>query len=266
MSNCHRIIQLTDLHLFADQSKTLLNVNTYDSFLAVLSLLSNIMNEKPVSLIVLTGDLSQDHSAESYRHCAKALQQFSCPIAWIPGNHDELLRSQSVLDRSHFSRQKHFLFEPWQIVLLNSSKKGEVFGYLAEDQLLFLKHHLTKSQDYALVMLHHHVLSLQTAWLDQFNLQNSEDFLKLIAEFLKVKAVVCGHVHMASQQSHERVNYYSTPSTSIQFKPQAQSFALDVNMPGLRILDLYENGEIITMVKRIPFCYQWIPNLQSKGY
>ncbi len=266
MSHCHRIIQLSDFHLFSDKKGTLLQVNTHDSFSAVLSLLPKIMNEKPVSLIVLTGDLSQDHSAESYQYCAQAFQQFDCPIAWVPGNHDSFSVSQSVLGRSHFSNKKHFILSPWQIILLNSSQKGQVSGYLAQDQLLFLKNNLKQYKDYTLVMLHHHILPIKTAWLDKFNLENSHDFLKLIAEFSNLKAVICGHVHIESHLSHEQVDYYSTPATSVQFKQYAQEFALEALMPGLRILDLYENGEIITSIERIPFCDQFLPNNQSEGY
>lgn len=266
MSHCHRIIQLSDLHLFSDKKRTLLDINTYDSFFAVLSLLPQIISEKPVSLIVLTGDLSQDGSTESYQHCINDLQQMDCPIAWIPGNHDSVSISESVLGCSHFSNEKHFMFPPWQIILLNSAKKGQVSGYLAPDQLLFLKHKLNQCKDYALVMLHHHILPVKTAWLDKLNLQNSDAFLKSIAEFSNVKAVVCGHVHIASHVLHAQVDYYSSPATSVQFKQHAEKFTLEAKMPGLRILDLYDNGEIITSVVRIPYCDQFLPNDQSEGY
>lgn len=266
MSHCHRIIQLSDLHLFSNKKRTFFQINTHDSFLAVLSLLPKIIKEKSVSLIVLTGDLSQDCSDESYQHCINALQHIDCPIAWIPGNHDSLSVSQSVLSRSLLSPRKHFIFAPWQIILLNSSQNGQVSGYLAEDQLLFLKHNLKQHKDYTIVMLHHHIIPIQTAWLDKFNLENGEIFLKLIAEFSNLKAVVCGHVHIESELSHEQVAYYTSPATSVQFKQHAQEFTLEAKMPGLRIIDLYENGEITTTIERIPFCEQFLPNYQSEGY
>ncbi|MBQ4756334.1 3',5'-cyclic-AMP phosphodiesterase, partial [Escherichia coli] len=55
-----RILQITDTHLFAEKHETLLGINTWDSYQAVLSAIH--ASQRPCDLIVATGDLAQDHS------------------------------------------------------------------------------------------------------------------------------------------------------------------------------------------------------------
>ncbi len=55
-----RLIQISDIHLLADQQGELLGVKTEDSFQAVVHLLKQEKNN--IDLILLSGDLSQDGS------------------------------------------------------------------------------------------------------------------------------------------------------------------------------------------------------------
>ncbi|MDU7768119.1 MAG: metallophosphoesterase, partial [Serratia marcescens] len=55
-----RILQITDTHLFAGEHETLLGINTYRSYHAVLDAIQ--AQRRDVDLIVATGDLAQDHS------------------------------------------------------------------------------------------------------------------------------------------------------------------------------------------------------------
>lgn len=85
-------------------------------------------------------------------------------------------------------------------------------------------------------------------------LRQPEDIRIFVAtEQVDGRKAINGLCSLVSEQfdtlSHEQVDYYSTPATSVQFKQYAQAFTLEAQMPGLRILDLYENGEIITSIK-----------------
>ncbi|GAB7258699.1 hypothetical protein DaDZ19_03640 [Dickeya ananatis] len=61
-----RILQITDTHLFADAQGTLLGVNTYRSYQAVLNAIA--AQQMNVDLITATGDLAQDHTQDAYTH------------------------------------------------------------------------------------------------------------------------------------------------------------------------------------------------------
>lgn len=261
-----RILQISDIHLFASKDGELLRLNTFQSFLAVLELVKMTIQEHNPDLIVLTGDLSQDASPESYRHLVDQMQFFPGEIAWIAGNHDVTATMQFVLNQSRFNSSKHLLRKNWQIILLDSHQDGVVAGHLSPEELNFLHDQLHSNNHFALVMLHHPVLNTGTAWLDKIGLRNHDDFLQVIDQFSQVKGVICGHAHQEWMNTRNNVLYTITPSTSIQFKTNSPQFALDTLMPGFRILDLFDDGHLATSVRRIAYDARFIPDLSSTGY
>ncbi len=118
-----RILQITDTHLFAEKHETLLGINTWESYQAVLSAIH--ASQRPCDLIVATGDLAQDHSSAAYQHFAEGIASFAAPCVWLPGNHDFQPAMYSTLQASGISPAKRvFLGDHWQILLLDS----QVFG------------------------------------------------------------------------------------------------------------------------------------------
>lgn len=77
-----RILQITDTHLFAEKHETLLGVNTWESYQAVLEAIRAQQYE--YDLIVATGDLAQDQSAAAYQHFAEGIASFRAPCVWLP--------------------------------------------------------------------------------------------------------------------------------------------------------------------------------------
>src|SRR5580704_3318027 len=106
-----RLIQISDLHLFAEPEKTLLGLNTAKSFEAVLA----CIEQDPISpdMIILTGDLSQDDSAGAYLYIAKACERFTCPVYWIPGNHDVPDLMQKTFVQTQLKEDKAILLGNW---------------------------------------------------------------------------------------------------------------------------------------------------------
>ncbi len=78
-----RILQVTDTHLFAGKHESLLGVNTWASYDAVLDAI--IAQQRDYDLIVATGDLSQDHSVEAYQHFVEGISRLPKPCVWLPG-------------------------------------------------------------------------------------------------------------------------------------------------------------------------------------
>lgn len=261
-----RIVQITDPHLFKDTNGELLGINTQASFSQVLSEIQQ--QQYDYDLVLATGDLVQDNSDEGYlrfRQEVKALNNKM--VFWIPGNHDFQPKMFEILKEDSVSAKKHILLgDKWQILLLDSQVQGVPHGQLEEEELAWLKLKLQEyPQRYSLVVLHHHLLSTGSAWLDQHNLRNANELAEVLASFKNVKALLYGHIHQQVDSEWLGYQVMATPSTCIQFKADSNTFALDVVQPGWREIDLYADGHIETRVKRIQQA-SFLPNLQVEGY
>jgi Icc protein len=65
--------------------------------------------------------------------------------------------------------------------------------------------------------------------------------------------VLWGHVHQESHHIIDGVEWMSTPSSCVQFKPGSKEFALGSEAPGYRHLSLYADGRIETAVHRVDY-------------
>lgn len=89
---------------FAEKHETLLGVNTWESYQAVLDAIH--AEKRPCDLIVATGDLAQDQSSAAYQHFAEGIASFSVPCVWLPGNHDFQPAMYSSLQEAGISPAK----------------------------------------------------------------------------------------------------------------------------------------------------------------
>ena len=261
-----RIVQITDPHLFKDINGELLGINTQASFSQVLSEIQQ--QQYDYDLVLATGDLVQDNSDEGYlrfRQDVKALNNKM--VFWIPGNHDFQPKMFEILKEDSVSAKKHILLgDKWQILLLDSQVQGVPHGQLEAEELDWLKLKLQEYPErYSLVVLHHHLLSTGSVWLDQHNLRNANELAEVLAPFKNVKALLYGHIHQQVDSEWLGYQVMATPSTCIQFKADSNTFALDVVQPGWREIDLYADGHIETRVKRIQQA-SFLPNMQVEGY
>ena len=261
-----RIVQITDPHLFKDTNGELLGINTQASFSQVLSEIQQ--QQYDYDLVLATGDLVQDNSDEGYfrfRQEVKALNNKM--VFWIPGNHDFQPKMFEILKEDSVSAKKHILLgDKWQILLLDSQVQGVPHGQLEAEELDWLKLKLQEYPErYSLVVLHHHLLSTGSAWLDQHNLRNANELAEVLAPFKNVKALLYGHIHQQVDSEWLGYQVMATPSTCIQFKADSNTFALDVAQPGWREIDLHADGHIETRVKRIQQA-SFLPNMQVEGY
>jgi len=260
-----KLLQITDTHLFAPDDGCLLSVNTADSFSAIVNEIC--VQQVQYDAILATGDISQDHSPESYQRFANGIQSLNKECFWLPGNHDYKPNMGSVLPSEQIKAPEHVLLGAhWQMVLLDSQVVGVPHGRLSDHQLSLLEDKLTENADrHTLVLLHHHPLLVGSAWLDQHTLKDSESFWEVVKRHKNVKAVLCGHVHQNMDRMESGVRVMATPSTCVQFKPNSNDFALDKMSPGWRELELHRDGSVTTEVKRLPHG-MFQPDFNANGY
>jgi len=245
------IAQLTDTHLFADPEQDLKGIQTAASLEVVLKHLQELQ-PRPHYLL-LSGDLSQDETPESYDRLVDLLAPLQIPAYWLPGNHDALPTMAERLQAHPLRSEKAFSAGGWRIVLLNSAWPGHVEGELAPAELNWLAAQLQDhSQQPALIVLHHPPLPIGSAWMDAIALQNSAEFLALVDRHPQVKLVLFGHIHQEFEQQRRGVTYLGSPSTCVQFQPNRQEFGIDTEaQPGFRLLALFPDGSYATQIQRV---------------
>ena len=132
-----RVLQLTDCHLFAEESGKLLGVRTADSFKAVLQA---IINQQAVfDLIIVSGDISQDYSVASYQRFAHAIAVLKTPVFFVPGNHDDGPLMYRIFDQYGVHTERSLICGNWHLVFLNSEVYSVWHGWIERSEHIFLK-------------------------------------------------------------------------------------------------------------------------------
>ncbi|WP_170308332.1 3',5'-cyclic-AMP phosphodiesterase [Parashewanella tropica] len=263
-----QVVQITDTHLFASDDGQLLGVNTAQSFEAVVDLV--IDNQHDADLVMMTGDISQDNTIESYHRFAKQSQRLALPCHFVPGNHDENQMMHQELKGEHLRPEKHLIFDNWHIVMLNSTIVGKPAGRLEESQFKVIEQAVRAHPDkHLLLVMHHHPIPVGCRWLDQHWMQNGGDFLERVSQYPQVKGIVWGHVHQEVNEvykgPHGDIPLLATPSTCIQFTPKSNHFALDGLQPGYRLLQLQGDGSICSTIYRLKGD-KFSPEHEASGY
>ncbi|WP_169902830.1 3',5'-cyclic-AMP phosphodiesterase [Paraferrimonas sedimenticola] len=264
LANSDRVtlLQLTDPHLFDQPSKTLLGVNTWDSFNAVIdAALSHTFDA-----VVLSGDVSQDYSSQSYRACADALARLNKPTMVLPGNHDELVKLREHLVGSNVFHSEVVNIGGWGLHMLDSTTGESPGGRLGSSRTRRMLDNIQSStQDWQMLFLHHNPVKTGSAWLDNHWLADGQEFLAELEKQPKVRGVAWGHVHQEMDLAHQHIRLMASPACCIQFLPNSQTFALDTLQPGFRLLHLYRDGSIETQVYRLPG-QAFIADPDAQGY
>lgn len=258
------VLQLTDPHLFAEESGTLLGVHTAQSFKAVLE---SILNQNlHFDCVIVSGDISQDYSVSSYQRFAHAVSVLERPVFFVPGNHDDGPLMYRILSDYGVNTQRCLIADKWQFVFLNSEVYSVPHGWVERHELNYLRDRIEERPDLnTVVVVHHLPRHVNSRWLDTQTMHNQDEFNSFICIFPQVKLVLSGHVHQEYDQIFNNIRYIASPSTSIQFEPYSHDFSLDLKGPGWRYLQFDRSGNINTQVFRLPEG-RFIPDTSFTGY
>lgn len=245
-----RILQITDCHLGRDADESLLGLKTADSLVDVLERAAE--QEDPFDLVLCSGDISNDGTADSYDRFIQLVRQHmpATPLAWLPGNHDDPAGMRTI--RSAVPRSDFLSIGDWNIILLNSRVPFEERGELPQSELDRLERLLASDPTSpTLIFLHHQLVPVGSAWIDQYVVSNAADFFAITDQFDNIRAVSWGHVHQEFYRVRNGVDLLASPSTCVQFKPLSDDFTVDSAMPGYRAYELHSNGVYTTHVDRV---------------
>ncbi len=258
------VLQITDTHLLGDTSKNFLGINTYESLKTVIDTIKN--QNLHYDFVIMTGDISQDFSIESYKTFVNIMEELEAPVFVLPGNHDSHQIMYEVLDNSFVSLDKHIICDNWQFISLSSTVYEKAYGFVEEKEIEFLKDCYYKNEHLNTVVCVHHLPKLVgSKWLDTQTMKNQDYFNDVLKTMPNVKLVLSGHVHQEYDCVIDNIRYMASPSTSIQFEPKSEMFSLDTAAPGWRYLIFNKNGTIKTSITRLPKG-RFVPEKNILGY
>ena len=250
-----RILQLTDLHVFAEPQTCLKGIPTRECLQEVIEYIrgQNIQFDH----VVVTGDHTHDELQASYAAVSDLLHDW-VPVLWqVPGNHDDRrvlhqVFSDRMADQPTEKIQFAFTTAEWLCLGIDTHVPGEVFGQLDVSQIDWIRSCLKQHPQMSVVLfMHHPPVVLNSIWMDQIGLRGMELLHELIAGEPRIRLICCGHVHHESAHLIEQCQVVTTPATGIQFSPLGSTPNFVAEAPGFRIIELTADG-FTSRVHRLP--------------
>jgi len=250
-----RILQLSDLHLFADPDGILFGIPTR-------TLLRDVLAHVEASglqpdHVVVTGDHTHDELPATYAAVRELLGPYLDRLHLVPGNHDDRAGLRAAFpdciggagpDRCTFA----FEADGWLCLGLDTQIPGEVPGRIGEEQLGWVRAQIAERQPRGVILfMHHQPVVLDVAWLDAIGVEDKAALQELLEEEPRIRLVCCGHVHHESAHRVGAATVVTTPSTGLQFSPTSEAAEFVPAAPGYRIIEL-DGGSCVTRVVRLP--------------
>jgi Icc protein len=268
-----RILHLSDTHLTGDGA---LHQGTVDTTAALRALLGHLDAVQGIGLVVVSGDVSEDGSPESYTTARRTIgawaEQHAAAFVAVPGNHDQRAGFRQVLVNGHVlgaggqplvhTMEYHdpsvpvsgqSLVAGRRILTVDTSVPGAGYGELSAPALDHLRAALAEPSEHgSVVVLHHPPLPAPTALHDALKLRNPGD----LAEALRgtdVRVVLGGHYHHHFAGSLAGVPVLVAPGAANDADvagPYDQETALIGT--GALVVDLAEDGSLWSTPVQVP--------------
>ena len=250
-----RIVQLTDLHLFADPDGRFYEVPTRELLQDVLAHVAQ--NAGHVDHLVVTGDHTNDELAVTYEAVRDILQPWHDRAWFVPGNHDDRATLRATFpERISGANAERitFSFTAGRSLCLglDTHVPGQVSGHIGADQIAWIEAELeAHDPETAVLFMHHPPILLGLAWLDRIGLTGRELLQDLVLRDPRIRLVCCGHVHHESLHRVGAATVVTTPSTGLQFSPDSDEAVFVQAPPGYRVIEIDEDS-CATRVVRLP--------------
>ena len=209
MNQSHDLIQISDCHI--DDQVESMEVDTHTNLVSVI----RAVTKHNCDTLLITGDLTHNGTLNSYQVLQRMLTPIESKIVVLSGNHDQIENLNQVFSEQLISK---FSLGNWEIITIDSTQPSKTSGYVTKQALDQLDQDLQNSvAKYNIVALHHPIVSMQSDWDDSLSLENADKLLNVMNKYPKIKAVLWGHAHQASEFNNDDVVLISCPSTALQF-------------------------------------------------
>ena len=209
MNQIHNLIQISDCHI--DNQAESMGVDTHTNLTSVIKTVA----KQNCDTLLITGDLTHNGTLNSYYLLQRMLTPIKSRIVVLCGNHDQIANLNQVFSEQLIPK---FSLGNWEIITIDSTQPLKTSGYVTKQALDQLDHDLQNSTaKYNIVALHHPIVSMQSDWDDSLSLENADKLFNVMNKYPKIKAVLWGHAHQASEFNNNHVALISCPSTALQF-------------------------------------------------
>ena len=235
MSKSLKIIQLSDTHIFVDNSKDSEESRIRSNFKRVLK----AIEEKNIDLIVLTGDLAKNNGEiESYYWLKEQLESIALPYIITPGNHDVIDNLNNVFQLDSFLLNSKVCFreriEEQSLYFLDSST------YIVDDfQLDWLQDECLKEDRNVILFMHHPPVRGGCTFMDKkYPLKNMTEVWEVIRSVPQITNIFCGHYHTDKTLLVDDKLVHFSPSTQYQISRDDPGYKIIDYRPGYRLIEL----------------------------
>lgn len=231
-----RILHLSGLHLCSSPDAIIYGVNPHENLMRVIRKIQNISG---IDLCVITGDISNDGSEESYELADKALSILPFPVYVTNGNHDDYhnlieLRHRKLLSHPKISLQGiDFIFLNSVALAEDGSNRSK--GLLCDNELERVKR-IKEQKNPAIILMHHPVLT-SDSWMDRRILINRDEFLSVVASIPQIIAVLSGHSHRSFKRDIGPCLFSTSPSVSTSYSDYLRPYE-EAYSPGFDLLSI----------------------------
>jgi Icc protein len=209
----HRILHLSDTHVTGSG----FDADGVDALAALDQILRDCRHLADLDVVVVTGDIADDGSAEGCALVRDRVGRFASargiPHVYATGNHDRRPGFTAALGTGHVDAQGadagHLLhgldderaavsmIDGLRVITLDSLVPGSVHGVVSHAQLDALGELLRDPAPAGTIVgLHHPPIHTPTApWMIEAGLHNRDELAALL-EGTDVVAVLCGHFHL----------------------------------------------------------------------
>lgn len=214
MNQAYNLIQISDCHI--DDQVESMGVDTHANLASVVK----AVTKHNCDTLLITGDLAHNGTLNSYQVLQRMLMPIKSRIVVLSGNHDQIENLNQVFSEQLISK---FSLGNWEIITIDSTQISDNSGYVNKKALDQLAQDLQNSvAKYNIVALHHPIVSMQSDWDDSLSLENADELFNVMNKYPKIKAVLWGHAHQASEFDNNDVALISCPSTALQYDNEAR--------------------------------------------
>lgn len=153
-------------------------------------------------LVVMTGDLVDEPSAEAYATLRHLLEKLEIPAIVIPGNHDDRAELSHAMPAHDYlppdGAPAHFVVDRWpvRIVAFDAVVKNKEYSACTDEGLAWLDATLrAENTRPVMILMHHPPLLTGLPFMDAFQPPFDPRFAQIIARHPQVQLIACGHVH-----------------------------------------------------------------------